>query len=281
MIRSEILPTPRIRLAQMECDDGLIEPNLSRVLDAIQAGAGHIDLLIMPETCLQGFPTSQNIGQLALQEDSATIRRVLKAARDAELSVAFGFAEVDGGRFFNTAILADKDGRVLLKYRKTHLYKSDDGVFEAGICYPVCQWQGWTVGLLICFDIEFPEAARALALQGAQLIVVPDGNMDFSALVHSAMIPVRAMENQLFIAMCNRAGAGAQYTFAGESQIADPSGVTLAKGDSLKAQCIDISIDIRRIEQERKELRYLSLINPIVMATKSTPSALHPLPQRQ
>lgn len=253
------MQSPRIRLYQANCRDGDLPFNTRRVLDAIGASGGHTDLLVFPETFLQGFPTAANIAQLAIAVQGAVIDSVRAAARASGVSVAIGFAEIDEGRFFNTAVLIDATGQILLRYRKTHLYQSDDGVFEPGQAYPICVWQGIQVGLLICFDIEFPEAARALARQGAELIVLPDGNMDFSAQVHRKMIPVRALENQLFVVMANRVGAGERYVFAGESQAADPFGDCLAIAGAKDEAVLDLVLDIGMVNRARADLDYLKL----------------------
>ncbi|MFP3662937.1 nitrilase-related carbon-nitrogen hydrolase, partial [Burkholderia sp. SIMBA_043] len=132
-----------------------------------------------------------DVARLAEPLDGPSVTAVRDAARDAAVAVAFGFPERDGSRFFNTALLIDANGDVLLRYRKTHLYESDLGVFEAGDAFPVCTWHGIQVGLLICFDLEFPETARALAHAGAELIVILDGMMNPYGDVHRRMIPVR------------------------------------------------------------------------------------------
>ena len=250
---------PRIRLHQASCRDGDLPFNTRRVLDAIATSAGRTDLLVFPETCLQGFPTPANIAQLAIPVQGEVIDSVRAATRASGVSVAIGFAEIDDGRFFNTAVLIDASGQILLRYRKIHLYRSDDGVFEPGEAYPVCTWQGIQVGLLICFDIEFPEAARELARKGVELIVLPDGNMDFSADVHRLMIPVRALENQLFVVMANRVGAGDRYNFAGESQAADPFGACLAIAGAKDEAVLDLVLDIGMVARARADLDYLQL----------------------
>ena len=75
--------------------------------------------------------------------------------------MAIGLAERDGERFYNTAVLIDHEGGLLLSYRKTHLYESDLGVFKPGAEFPVCRWNGIRVGLLICFDIDSRDRAHA------------------------------------------------------------------------------------------------------------------------
>ena len=114
--------------------------------------------------------------------------------------MAIGLAERDGERFYNTAVLIDHEGGLLLSYRKTHLYESDLGVFKPGAEFPVCRWNGIRVGLLICFDIEFPETARMLANKGAEIILVLDGMMKPHGHVHRRVVPVRPWKTR---SMCS------------------------------------------------------------------------------
>jgi len=95
-----------------------------------------------------------------------------------------------------------------MAYRKTHLWASDKGVFHPGNRMMTCEWNGLRVGILICYDIEFPETARALATLGADLLIVTNGNMDPYGMVHRNAIIARAMENQVFAVMVNRCGKG-------------------------------------------------------------------------
>lgn len=250
---------PRIRLCQLQCRDGDLPFNLGRVLRVMADSAGQVDLLVFPETCLQGFPTPGNIAALAVPVAGPEITGLRDAARRSGLAIVVGFAENDGGRFFNTAVLIDETGEIRLTYRKSHLYLSDRGVFEPGSSFPVCQWHGMRVGILICFDIEFPEAARMLARQGADLIVVADGNMDFSAGVHRQMIPVRALENQAFVVMANRVGQGDSYRFAGESHAADPFGHCIVLAGSQAEELLDLTLDPAAPARARSALPYLAL----------------------
>jgi len=253
------MKSPRIRLYQSTCRDGDLAFNTQRALHAIAESAGKTDLLVFPETYLQGFPTVENIGELAIAIYGAVISSLVHAVRQAGISIVIGFAEVDDGRFYNTALLIDEGGEICLRYRKSHLYLSDQGVFEPGHEFPVCEWHGIRVGILICFDIEFPEVARTLALKGADLILVPDGNMDFSASVHRQMIPVRALENQLHIVMVNRVGQGGSYAFGGESQAADPFGVCLAIASPDDDEVLDVVLDMGANDRARSALNYLQL----------------------
>ncbi|KDB07506.1 Nitrilase/cyanide hydratase and apolipoprotein N-acyltransferase [Burkholderia sp. lig30] len=250
---------PRIRLVQSELKDGDVAGNLAKALAIIAASRDETDLVVFSETYSCGFPTPDNVARLAEPLDGPSVTAVRDAAREAGVSVAFGFAEREGGRYFNTALLIDANGDVLLRYRKTYLYESDLGVFEAGGAFPVCAWRGMTVGLLICFDLEFPETARALAHAGAELIVILDGMMNPYGGVHRQMIPVRALENQVYVAMANRVGSGDRYTFSGTSLVAAPDGSCVAVAPGDREALVDASLDPAALVDARTAFRYVDL----------------------
>ncbi|OAJ52246.1 carbon-nitrogen hydrolase [Paraburkholderia ginsengiterrae] len=250
----------QLELAQIPIVDGaagVSGPNVQRVLQIIGQRAPETDLIVFPETTLSGFPTRENVGEVAETLDGASLAAVRHAAREARVAVAVGLAERDGGRFFNTTVLVDERGEIVLRYRKTHLWASDVGVFEPGDRYDVCSFKGMTVGLLICYDIEFPETARAVASLGADLLIVTNGNMDPFGPVHRRAIVARAMENQMFAALVNRVGSGDDnLTFAGESALIDPSGDVVsevARQDTV----LRATLDPARLEGAREHYRYL------------------------
>lgn len=255
----------RIRLIQSTLRDGDVAANLAKALDIIAAARGSTDLVVLSETYTCGFPTPENIAQLAEPIDGPTVTAIRNAAHEAGVAVVFGFAERDGepgsARFFNTALLIDENGTVQMRYRKTHLYESDAGVFEPGDAYPVCVWRGVNVGLLICFDLEFPETARALARAGAELIVIPDGMMNPYGAVHSRAIPVRAQENQVYVVMANRVGPGDRYTFSGGSLAAAPDGTCIAIAPDAGEACVDVTLDMQAVAEARAAFRYLDLVS--------------------
>lgn len=233
----------RIRIIQPRLRDGDIAGNLAMTLKTIRASAGQADLLVFPETCISGFPRPDNVAQLAEPLDGPSATALREAARQAGVAVAIGLAEADQGRRFNAGLLIDADGQVLLHYRKTMLYDSDQGVFEAGERWPTCEWRGLRLGMLICFDIEFAAPARALGAQGVDLIVLMDGMMHPHGHIHRHAVPVRAMDNQCYIAMANLVGPGDSYAFSGGSQFADPFGQTLARIAGDAEGLLDVRLD--------------------------------------
>lgn len=251
------MKAPRIRLIQLTLVDGDVAANLAKVVDMIAASAGKADLVVFPETCPCGFPTPHTVQRLAEPLDGPSISAIRTAACNAGISVAIGFAEVDAGRYFNSAVLIDADGSLLLHYRKSCLYDSDKGVFEAGTAFPICEWHGIRVGLLICFDIEFPAPAHKLARHGAELIVLVDGLMRPYGHMHRHAVPVRALDNQVFIVMVNRVGNGEHYQFSGESHAADPFGEVLALASDEHEAVLDVVLDMTQVERARALARSL------------------------
>lgn len=245
----------KVQLAQIPSDDGVTAPNLARVLAVINEADAHTDLIVFPETCLMGFPSADEVKVIAEPDDGPTLKAVLAAISARNISVAVGFAEADNGHFYNTTILLSPHG-IVLKYRKTHLWASDVGVFEPGQQLVTGVWNGIRVGILICFDIEFPENARALAAQGAELLLVTNGNMDPFGPVHRALTVARALENQVFAVMVNRCGSGGDLVFAGESVVVSPSGQVIA-ALGREAGTLVAEIDLTEIRKSRADYVYL------------------------
>ena len=247
----------QLELAQIPIVDGVIAPNLTRTLEAIGQRRAGTDLMVFPEATLTGFPTRENVRDVAETLSGPSLCAVRDAARHANMAVAVGLAERDGERFYNTTVLVDERGEIALRYRKTHLWATDVGVFTPGDRFEVCEFKGMTVGLLICYDIEFPEGARALGMLGAEMLVVTNGNMDPFGPVHRRAIVARAMENQMFAALVNRTGDGDDnLTFPGESALISPFGDVLAELRNEDA-VLPVTADRALLAQSREHYSYL------------------------
>lgn len=206
--------------------------NLEAALDLVPPG---IDLAVLPELCTTGyqFRDRRELRDLAEPADGPTSRRLAKRAAATGATLVAGFAERDGDRLYNSAVLFRPDGGWGL-YRKVHLFWEEKTLFDPGDRgFPVFSAAGATVGLMICFDWIYPEAARSLALAGATLICHPS-NLVLSHCP-DAMI-TRCLENRLFAATANRVGeenrTGTPLRFIGLSQIVSPRGERLARLDA-------------------------------------------------
>ena len=246
----------KIELVQLAGRDGDTAYNLSRTLNAITTCANDTDLLVFPETQLTGFVGGQRLAQVAEPLTGPTLQAVMGAVRERGVSVVVGIAENYHGTFYNTSVLVTPEG-VALEYRKTHLWPTERGDFCPGDRFTTVLWRGVRVGLLICYDIELPETARALAQLGVELIIVTNGNMDPYGPVHRTSIMARAQENQVFALMVNRVGAGDDaLVFAGGSMVVDPFGRVLFEAGREETRQV-VELDFAQIKAARRDYDYL------------------------
>ena len=251
----------RIALFQAAGTPGDVAANLDAVRRAAREAAdGGARLVVFPEA----FVTGYNVGAellLALAEpaDGAHVRALREIAAGTGIAVLCGYAELEGDAVFNSAVLIDREGTVLLNYRKTHLYGDlDRGAFRAGDALaPVVEVDGVRVGVLVCYDIEFPEPARRLALEGAQLIAVPTALMEPSGWIAERLVPARAAENQLFVAYCNRVGTEGDLDYVGLSSVTGPAGEPAATAPRGEQRLVFAEVDPAAIDEAKGRHDYL------------------------
>ncbi|WP_280376450.1 carbon-nitrogen hydrolase family protein [Pseudomonas sp. BN515] len=240
----------KLELVQLAGRDGDTAYNLARTLDAIAQCAPGTDIVVFPEAQITGFLNRQNIAERAEPLDGPSVRAIHAAARERDLAVVVGLIENDGGRFYNTTVLITPEG-VALSYRKTHLWVGEPEVVLPGDRFATVEWRGVRVGLLICYDTEFPETSRAVAALGAQIILITDGNMEPYGHVHRTSVSARAQENQVFAVVVNRVGEGDDDTlFAGGSAVVDPFGHVLLEAGRQECRHV-IELDMAQLTQAR------------------------------
>lgn len=219
----------KIELAQVAGIEGDLDGNLTKALERINAAQSNTDIIVFPETHLTGFAERDAATSRAISNNDPVFHTLQLAAKRQDLAIVLGFLEQDDGAgCFNTNVLITPEDGPILHYRKTHLWTDERNLVTPGDCLSCIKWRDRHIGLMICYDLEFPETARALASLGAELIVITNGNMDPYGPVHFHLARARAIENQCFVAMTNRCGTGAGYTFAGGSAVFAPDGECLA-----------------------------------------------------
>lgn len=206
------------------------------LLDATAAqardqGAG---LLLCPEMSLTGYQIgAPGVAALAEPADGALAQAVAAIAQRHGLAIVYGYAEQNAhGKPWNAVQFIDADRQRLANYRKTHFFGDiDRAQFSPGPQAPaVFVWRGWRLGLLICYDIEFPEPARALALQGADAVLVPTANMIAFDEVQRVLLPARALENRVYVVYANACGQEGDTTYGGLSTVCAPDGTVVDQG---------------------------------------------------
>ncbi|MFJ9087342.1 carbon-nitrogen hydrolase family protein [Streptomyces sp. NPDC102384] len=222
----------RTALLQSSGHPGSTAANL-KVLDAAagRAAAAGAGVLVTSEMFLTGYAIGDDVARLAEPADGDAADAIAEIAHRHGLAVAYGYPERAGDAVFNCVQLISAEGARLANYRKTHLF----GCFERGQFtpgdQPVVQAEvnGLRVGLMICYDVEFPENVRAHALAGTDLLIVPTAQMHPFQFVAESVVPVRAFENQMYVAYVNRVGAEGEFEFVGLSTLAGPDGVARAR----------------------------------------------------
>lgn len=226
---------------------------------ASRAADDGVQLLVVPEASMTGYnlPVS-TMRAIAQSDDGELAQEVAALCVKHNIAIACGFAEKAGHEYFNCVQVTDAKGQVCGKYRKTHLWGTlDRTLFSAGAdLAPVFAIDGWNVGLLICYDIEFPECARRLALEGAEVLLVPTGLMRPWREVAEMVVPTRAYENQLYIAYTNYCGNEGDLTYEGRSCIVGPDGKDITRADSDTSTLLTATLRKSAIENARAALPY-------------------------
>ncbi|WP_408899561.1 carbon-nitrogen hydrolase family protein [Nocardioides sp. R1-1] len=231
-------PDPRraaeLVVAAWQPDGPLLDvPAALAALDAAarDAAARGARLLVCPELTLTGYDIAPAAAELAEPAGGPMAEAVAAIARRHRLAVAWSWPERDGAAVHISAELVDRDGAVLARHRKAHLYGPDEaGAYVPGDGTPaVGEVDGYKVGLLVCYDIEFPEQVRMVALAGADLLACPTALMAPYDAVSTLLVPARAFENQMAVAYANRAGTEHELTYTGLSCVVGPDGADLAR----------------------------------------------------
>jgi nitrilase len=179
--------------------------------------------------------TGYNIGALSAQRaeprDGPIFEAVAAIARSTGVAVLYGYPERADGTVYNAVTVVDAAGERVAHYRKTHLFGDlDRGLFAPGDELLVhLRLDGLTCGLAICYDMEFPEVARAHAAAGADVLLAPTGLMAPFEVVSRVLVPARAYENQLFTVYVNRCDVEEDLDYCGLSCAVGPDGADLAR----------------------------------------------------
>jgi predicted amidohydrolase len=192
-------------------------------------------------------PTTDFIGSLAKQHQTYTIGTGI---------------EKTGDKFYNTLVMAKPDGELHGTYSKIHPFQEERDVFDGGTELVMFDCSGINVGVQICYDIRFPEVTRKLALEGAEIVLVPSAFPDPRSEHWNTLVRARAIENQLFVAATNRIGFGFDgKTYFGHSQTVDPWGVLLNRRNS-EERIITTQADTKMIETVRSQITCYADIAP-------------------
>ena len=250
-----IAMTFRVAVLQMRSVNREYERNIKTIIkymsDAKQNGA---DILLLPECFITGYDLTIDNASAITENDLAPLCENAK-----ELNIGLVAAALTQGKSNpqNSAFVISKDGKILMKYAKVHTCDfADEKVLESGTEFKVCDFDGVKIGIMICYDREYPESARVLMLKGAEIILVPNDCGSMRPRLQA--LSTRAYENMCGVAMANPNGENAGNSCAYSPICWDRNGecidntLLLADAETEGLFYADFDMDAIRAYRERE-----------------------------
>ena len=250
----------RATLAQLAPRVRDVSANLSR-LQAVLDSSHDTDLVMFPELFLSGYELA-DAEAVCIDIEGPEVSLLCEAARDHDTAIVVGTAERVADGVANSALCISRRGELAGVYRKTHLFGAEADAYMAGDELVTVELDGRTLGLMICFDVEFPEVARTLALRGADLLITISANPEVFRRDHEVFVPARALENGVPHLYVNRVGRQEDVSFGGTSMAIDPEGTVLSEAGPQDEELLDAEIGDPGRRDART--RYLGLLRPSV-----------------
>ena len=223
-----------MRVACLQMDMLLAKPeeNFSHAAELVKrAMKDKPDVLVLPETWNTGFFPRENL-QALCDRDGSRVRQVFGAlAERYQVNIVAGsVSNVRDGRVYNTAMVFDRTGACIASYDKTHLFTpmGEDNYYTPGDRLCTFVLDGVKCGLIICYDVRFPELTRSLTVPGLDMLFVVSQWPKVRTFHLRSLTTARAIENQMFLVCCNSCGTAGQTVYGGNSAIIDPWGETVA-----------------------------------------------------
>ena len=253
----------KIALAQMSMTDK-IEENLNKSLNFCDK-AKDCDLLFFPEIQLSPFfPQYQNknVEKYCLYESSSEIQKIKEKAKEHSIYISPNVYMSIENKKYDTSLWINRQGNIVDKAKMVHIAQAEN-FYEQDYYTPsddgfkVFDTEYGKVGVVICYDRHLPESIRTCVLKGADLIIIPTANTKAEPMeMFEWEVRVQAMENQVFVAMCNRVGKEDNMDFSGQSLVVDPNGEVICKADDSE-QLLACDIDLKQAKELRKKVPYI------------------------
>ncbi|MBD1588210.1 nitrilase-related carbon-nitrogen hydrolase [Pseudomonas typographi] len=242
----------KVGIAQLDHSPLEAEQALQRVYQALDA-LPDCDMVVFPELALCGYADPAAIRRLAEPAAGPTLLALAQQARRRGQALVFGYAERSGERLFNAAQVIDGRGEVLANYRKVHLWGGHETeLFAPGQQLQRFELDGLRFGLLVCYDLDFPEASRALAVAGIDVLLCLSATTVGYEVVPQALVPARAYENNCFAVFANRGEVHGPFACVGQSRIVRPDGHVLAGVAGAGAAVVQASLDRQWLQRWRQ-----------------------------
>ena len=222
----------KLALIQMNMALGMPDENFARAKDLIRKAAeGKPDVILLPETWNVGFFPRENLAGLSDENEARVTAELGTLAKELGVNLVAGsVANVRGGKVYNTSVTFDRQGNAVNVYDKTHLFSpmGEHEYFTPGSRVRRFTLDGFTCGVIICYDIRFPELTRTMSVQGLDFLFVVSQWPKVRVPQLKALLRARAIENQCFACVCNSCGRAGETVYGGNSLVFDPLGEQLA-----------------------------------------------------
>ncbi|HEC33308.1 MAG TPA: carbon-nitrogen hydrolase family protein [Chloroflexi bacterium] len=255
-----------VATVQMQPALGQMEENLVKMGEFIRRIATEqpVDLIVFPELATTGYEMGPRFPQTAQLVPGPTANIIGQRAAEYGVHVAFGMVtkEKVESIVYDSAVLVGPDGEVLGQYHKVHLRGEERMAFRAGYRLLPFETDFGVVGLMIGWDLAFPEVARSLVLEGAEVLAVLANWEEPHVAEWRTYLLARAYENAVFVAAANRVGEEPSYTFFGQSAIIDPQGRVLATMDEPIEGYAVAKISLDEVRRQREDSQILQCRRP-------------------
>jgi predicted amidohydrolase len=255
-----------IALAQTSPQLHQVEHNLSDMVKIVETVClqQKVDLIVFPELSTTGYECGVKFAELAERVTEHAVNTLSKRAAEFSTHIAFGLAEKSKVESvaYSAAVLIDADGEVVADYQKVHLKGEQRLAFRPGFKFVTAETRFGVVGLMVGWDLAFPEAARSLALEGAEILAVCGAWDKPHAHEWRSYAFSRAYENGVFVAACNRVGEEPTYQFFGDSMVIGPRGVVQARLEEEEPGVTIATIDLDQARLVQEEMQLLQARQP-------------------
>ncbi|KAB2904461.1 MAG: carbon-nitrogen hydrolase family protein [Anaerolineae bacterium] len=261
-----------IAIVQFSPKLGEPEENLVKMSEFVSkiASQQKVDLIVFPELATSGYELGVKSTEVAQRIPGPTVNLMSQRASEYGVHIAFGMVSKEKVEsiIFNSAVLIGPDGELVGSYDKMHLRGEERMAFREGYKLPVFETETiGTVGMLLGWDLAFPETARSLALDGAELVISMTNWETAQMEEYRSYVKSRAFENSVFMVVSNRVGEDVTLSFGGESMIVGPRGKVYSsldeKTDGKPNEGFSVArIDLDEVRKYREEFQYLQARQP-------------------
>jgi predicted amidohydrolase len=267
-----------VAVVQLNVQLGEPEENLVRISEAIAeiASKQRVDLLVFPELATSGTELGVRFTDVAQRVPGPTVNLIAQRANDYGIHILLGMATKERVEsvLYNSAILIGPDGDLIQVYNKVHLRGEERMAFREGYKFAVAETDLGNIGIMLGYDLAYPEVARSLCMEGAEIICVLANWEAVHLDEWRTYLRARAYENSVFVVGANRVGEDVTMTFGGESMIVGPRGELHAIVDAIdeqtgapKAGHTVARIDLDDVRKNREEFQFIQTRQPTTYRT--------------